>query len=78
MSQMPWGLESCGCRAVIQAGVRSVTTYVERCKLHDSAPDLLEALERIESHGRDWDRSHLHEHECYEDIARVAIAKASE
>lgn len=34
-----------------------------------------EALGRIERHGREWDRSHLHEHECYEDIARAALDK---
>jgi hypothetical protein len=80
---MPWGVESCGCRAVIQHGIRSVTTYVEHCTLHDSAPDLLAALERLTS----WfplepntnlmlDKTAAAVFERDKEQARAAIAKA--
>lgn len=49
----------------IESTLASLQQEVER---------LRRGLEAVISHGREWDRSHLHPHDCYEDIAAQALS----
>jgi hypothetical protein len=55
---------------------RNTTKGLQGLELHEMrkrVERLEAALRAVIDHGRTWDRSHLHEHVCYEEIAALAL-----